>query len=403
MTVYPVFGNSNDLLDELRKIGCDEKAVSIFNKKFDTLPVKIIGMKCALANIIKQEMLSAKGDAVVHSKTVSCEIDKTDILLLGSPSVYANLIRKLEYQDYPTLLELGRQIRKMLDNFYNHIDSQKTRGGKTLSYGSPVIMGILNVTEDSFHDGGKFMDTDTAVRRAEEMVMQGASVIDIGGESSRPGAAPVPAEQEAERVLPVVEKIKKNMDAIVSVDTYKSAVAEETLKAGADMINDISAFTFDPKMAGVVKKYGALAVLMHMKGNPGNMQDHPHYDDVVREVVEFFDERVRYAVSEGIPEERIIIDPGIGFGKDLDHNKSLINHLSSLKKYGLPVMIGVSRKSMVGMILSGGKDASAVPTSERLYGTLGAHALAYMNGADIFRVHDVREHAQLFQVLKAIK
>lgn len=403
MTIYPIFGNTNDLLDELRKIGCDEKAVSIFNKKFDTLPVKITGLKCSLANIIKQEMLSSKGDAVVHSGSVSCEIEKTDILLLGNPSIYDNLIRKLEYQDYPTLLDLGRQLRRMLDNIYNRIYSHKTRSGRTVNYNEPVLMGILNMTDDSFHDGGKYNSLDKAFLRADEMVRSGAKILDIGGESSRPGARPVDENTELERVIPLVEKIRKELDTVISVDTYKSRVAEEALKAGADIVNDITALTFDLKMAEVVKRHHAHVILMHMQGTPMTMQSEPRYEDVIRELVEYFDDRVRYAVSEGIPEEKIIIDPGIGFGKTLNHNRSIIKYLSSMKKYGLPLMVGISRKSMIGLILGDGVDPAKVPSENRLYGTLGAHALAYMNGADIFRVHDVREHSELFKVMKAVK
>lgn len=403
MTIYPVFGNTNDLLDELRKIGCDEKAVSIFNKKFDTLPVKIIGVKCALANIIKQEMLSSKGDAVVHSKSVSCEVEKTDVLLLGTPSVYDALIRKLEYQDYPTLMELGRQLKKILDNIYNRIYSHKTRGGRTVNYNEPVLMGILNMTDDSFHDGGKYNTPDQAFKRAGEMIQSGAAIIDVGGESTRPGAQPLDVNAEMERVIPVIEKIHKELDTVISVDTYKSQVAEEALKAGADIVNDISAMTFDRKMAGVVKRYESHVILMHMQGTPANMQADPQYEDVIRELIEYFDDRIRYAVSEGIPEDKIIIDPGIGFGKKLNHNRAIIKYLSSFKKYGLPILIGVSRKSMIGLLLGDGDDPSKIPSSERLYGTLGAHALAYVNGAEIFRVHDVREHAEVFKVLKAIK
>lgn len=187
------------------------------------------------------------------------------------------------------------------------------------------------------------------------------------------------------------------------MDTYKSQVAEEALKAGADIVNDISAMTFDRKMAGVVKRYESHVILMHMQGTPANMQADPQYEDVIRELIEYFDDRIRYAVSEGIPEDKIIIDPGIGFGKKLNHNRAIIKYLSSFKKYGLPILIGVSRKSMIGLLLGDGDDPSKIPSSERLYGTLGAHALAYVNGAEIFRVHDVREHAEVFKVLKAIK
>ncbi len=188
MTIYPLFGNSNELLDELRKIGCAEKAVSIFNKKFDILPIKIIGIKTPMANIIKQEMISCKGDAVVHSETISCGIEKTDILLLGSQSIYQNFFRKMEFQAYPPLVELGKELKVMISKFFNKLTVQTTRNKKILDYSRPVIMGILNVTKDSFYDGNEYIELDKALKRCEEMVIQGAKIIDIGGESTRPGS-----------------------------------------------------------------------------------------------------------------------------------------------------------------------------------------------------------------------
>ncbi len=401
MTVYPLLGNTNDLVGELRSIGCDEKAVSIFSKKFDILPVKIIAVKPALANIVKQEMLSSKGDAVVHSGCVSCSVDKTDVLLLGSPSVYDTFLRKLEYQDYPTLMEMGRIIRKVLDNITNRVLSQKLRSGRALDYGRPLIMGILNVTGDSFYDGGRHLEPDRAAARAEDMEREGADIIDIGGESTRPGSQSVPEDEELSRVVPVIRALRKRTDIPVSIDTTKSAVARAALEAGADIVNDISALRFDPGMARVVREQGALAVLMHIRGTPRDMQNDPRYEDVVRELVEYFDERVAYAAGEGIPESRLILDPGIGFGKTPEHNILVLKNIQTFRKYGLPLLVGASRKSMVGSILGGA--GAPVPPEGRLFGTLAAHAKAFAGGADIFRVHDVREHAELFRVLSALK
>jgi dihydropteroate synthase len=405
MTIYPLFGNSNDLLDELRKIGCEEKAVSIFKKKFNTFPVKIIGVKTAMANIIKQEMISCKGDAVVHAKSISCGVEKTDVLLLGSESIYQNFCAKMEYQDYPSLAGLSRDLKKLIERFFNTIPSQKTRNGKIINYTKPVLMGILNMTDDSFYDGGKYKTRDTALKHAEEMIKNGADIIDIGGESTRPGAEPLSMDLEMEKVVPVVEALSKNTGVIISVDTYKAGVAEESLKAGADIINDISAASFDPGMVEIIKKYSAVIVLMHIKGTPKDMQKNPDYTDIIQELIEYFDAVITDLTQKGIKEENIIIDPGIGFGKKLQHNKAILRNLSAFKKYGLPLMIGVSRKSSIGMILSDAQDmkSGVLPAEERLYGTLGANAAAFWNGADLFRVHDVKEHSDLLKVLHSIK
>ncbi len=405
MTFYPLFGNKNDLNDELRKIGCDEKAISILNKKFDIFPIKIIGMKPALANIIKQEMISCKGDAVVHAKSISCAIDKTDVLLLGTDSIYQNFFKKMEYQNSPYLIDMAKQLKKMIEYFHSRIPSQSIKEKKKIDYSKPVIMGILNITKDSFYDGGKYLEIDKALNRCEEMITEGADIIDIGAESSRPGAEPVTAEEELEKIAPLVEKISKNMYTIISVDTTKSQVADEALKAGADIINDISGLRFDEKMAGIIQKHQALVVIMHMKGTPKDMQKEPFYEDVVRELVEYFDERIDFALNSGIIRNNIIIDPGIGFGKRLEDNKAIIKNLSSFRKYGLPILIGASRKSMIGMLLDGIKDKeqkTAAP-EKRLYGTLGIHAASYLQGADIFRVHDVKEHYEMLNVIHSIK
>jgi dihydropteroate synthase len=401
MTFYPLFGNSNDLQGELRKIGCDEKAISILNKKFDIFPVKIIGMKTSLANIVKQEMISCKGDAVVNEKTVSCTIEKTDVLLLGTESVYLNFFRKMEYQNSPALYELSKQLRKLLENYRSRIPVQKTRNNRSIIYSKPVIMGILNLTGDSFYDGGKYTDLDKALERCDEMILEGADIIDIGAESTKPGSLPVSKEYEIEKIIPVVRELARRGDIVISVDTNKAEVAEEALSGGADIINDISAMTFDPAMADVVKRNDAIAVLMHIRGKPADMQKDVHYDDIIRDVVMYFDEKVSLALDAGIFSERLIIDPGIGFGKRLEDNAALIKNISTFRKYGMPILLGASRKSFIGYMQ--GRNAIPAPADERLYGTLGIGAYSYIMGADILRVHDVKEHREMLNVLNSFK
>jgi dihydropteroate synthase len=254
-----------------------------------------------------------------------------------------------------------------------------------------LVMGVLNLTSDSFYDGGYYNAPQNALKRAMEMVEQGADIIDVGGESSRPGASPVSVEDELQRVIPMVEEIGRRCDVMISVDTTKSAVAQVGLEHGAKMINDISAMRYDPDMFDVVAQSGAFLVLMHMQGTPKTMQRDPSYRDVVAEIKDFLQERIGKAVRSGIGRQRLIVDPGIGFGKRLVHNLEILRRLSEFKDLEVPIMIGLSRKSFLGDILD-------VPVGERLTGTIAANSIAVANGADIIRVHDVKEGRQAADV-----
>jgi dihydropteroate synthase len=246
----------------------------------------------------------------------------------------------------------------------------------------PVVMGIVNVTPDSFSDGGFFLEPDAAVHHGRELAEEGAAILDVGGESTRPGAAPVAAEEELRRVLPVVDGLAGRAHRI-SIDTTKAAVAEAALDAGATIVNDISAFRFDPAVAGLVADRGAHCCLMHMLGDPRTMQEDPRYDDVVSEVKSFLEERLAFATGEGVAEDRVWLDPGIGFGKTVDHNLELLDRLDEIVAIGRPVVVGTSRKSFLGK-LTGGR-----PEKERLPGTIATNVIALERGATIFRVHDV--------------
>jgi dihydropteroate synthase len=255
---------------------------------------------------------------------------------------------------------------------------------KTFDLGQRTwLMGVVNVTPDSFFDGGLYFEPARAIERALELAAEGADVIDVGGESTRPGANPVPAEEEKKRILPIVEVLREKHQALISVDTSKTEVARAALAEGADIINDISAGRFDPRMLALVAESGAGLVLMHMKGTPRTMQIEPRYDDVLAEVKSFLQDRLEAAVSAGIPRENIIIDPGIGFGKRLEDNLALLNNLSVLTEIGRPILVGISRKSFIGKILN------AEP-EERLEGTIAAAVVSILNGADLLRVHDLR-------------
>ena len=257
-------------------------------------------------------------------------------------------------------------------------------------------MGVVNVTPDSFSDGGLFLDADAAVEQGERLASEGAEILDIGGESTRPGADPVPEDEELRRVLPVVERLAAGgTDARISIDTTKSAVARAALDAGATIVNDVSALRFDPGLARVVAESGADCCLMHMLGEPRTMQRDPRYDDVVSEVKAFLEERLAFAVGEGVGEERVWLDPGIGFGKTVEHNLELLRRLDEIVAIGRPVVIGTSRKSFLGK-LAGGRGES-----ERIPGTIATNVLALERGATVFRVHDVAQNADALAVAAA--
>ena len=255
------------------------------------------------------------------------------------------------------------------------------------------LMGVVNVTPDSFSDGGLYLDSDAAIVHGEELVGDGADVLDIGGESTRPGAVEVDEAEELRRTEPVVAGLAS--EATVSIDTSKLAVAEAALDAGASIVNDVTALQRDPEIAALCADRGAGVVLMHMPGNPRTMQDDPRYDDVVDDVKAFLAARVEFAVGEGIAEERVWLDPGIGFGKTVEHNLELLRRLAELRELGRPLVIGTSRKSFIGRI-----DGSEV--DERLGGSIASSVLAAAEGADVLRVHDVAETAQAMRVAEAI-
>jgi dihydropteroate synthase len=263
-----------------------------------------------------------------------------------------------------------------------------------------LIMGVLNVTPDSFSDGGKFPGVDLAVEHAREMARAGADIIDVGGESTRPGAVPVSPEEELLRVLPVIERLR---DLVVSVDTTKAVVAEQALAAGARIVNDISALRFDTRMVDVVRDAGAGVVLMHMQGTPQTMQQGPHYDDVIAEVRSFLAGRVAFAESRGLKKSQIAVDPGIGFGKTVAHNLQILARLGEFGSLGCPLLVGASRKSFIGKLLAPREAGRKHETDGRLWGTAATVAWSVAQGARIVRVHDVAEMADVVRMVEALK
>ncbi|GAB6182747.1 dihydropteroate synthase [Thermodesulfovibrio hydrogeniphilus] len=259
------------------------------------------------------------------------------------------------------------------------------------------IMGIVNVTPDSFFDGGRYFNVEQAVERGIRLAEEGADILDIGGESTRPGSEPVSVDEELKRVLPVIEKLSKKVNIPISIDTYKAQVAEEAIKAGATIINDISGLRFDPDMARIAAKYDVPVVIMHIKGAPKDMQKNPHYVALIPEIIEYLRESIIIAKNSGLDENKIIIDPGIGFGKTPEHNLEIIKNLKDFTLLEKPILIGPSRKSFIGKVLD-------EPSPEnRLEGTASAVAISVFNGANIIRVHDVAYMVKIVKMADAIK
>ena len=259
-----------------------------------------------------------------------------------------------------------------------------------------LIMGILNVTPDSFSDGGMYYNATQAVEFALQMEEEGADIIDVGGESTRPGAKTVELQKECDRILPVIEGIRTKSDILISIDTYKSEVARQSIATGAGMVNDISGMTFDPNMVDVIKDSGLPVVIMHIKGTPENMQKNPYYEDLMQELTEYFEERKKFARAKGILDQQIILDPGIGFGKRLQDNFQLLRELKRIVDIGFSVLIGPSKKSFIGLTLD-------LPVDQRLEGTAAAVTTGILKGARIVRVHDVKEMKRVALITDSIR
>jgi len=384
------------LLREIEKVGADPSSFGIFLEKSEIVPLKFFNLPSPGANIVKQEMLSLGGDAVVHRNVVNCKVERSDIILLGTRKHYRMLVEKLKQMNYFELDTLRKELKRFLSD-----DGKRSillKNGKTLSFDRTFIMGIINVTPDSFYKESRRMRVDEILKTAERMLKDGADILDVGGMSTRPGSDPVEVEEELKRVVPAIKALKENFpDSLISVDTYRWRVAKEAIDAGADIVNDISAMRFDENMSRLVADTGVPVVLMHIKGTPKTMQENPHYEDVVREISEYFEERINYALSQGISEKRIILDPGIGFGKRLEDNLEILRRIEEFKSFGFPILIGASRKSFIGHILDD------VPPEDRLEGTLAVAAWCCMKRVDIIRVHDVKENKRVLRVVEKLK
>ncbi len=385
-----------DARQEMQRLGVDLGGYSYMIPKQQHYSLKLEGLTPPAANIIKQEMLSIGAEAAVAKGTVSCTIKETGCLLSGTVGQLQRLVKKLESQPY-ALVEVGRAVADALSNIRSAEAGELTFVTRSRSFdlkGRAIIMGILNVTPDSFSDGGEFAKADRAVERALEMGAEGADIIDLGGESTRPGAEPVSVQEETERILPVVEALVNN-GIVVSIDTTKAAVARVALEAGAELVNDVSALA-DEGMAVAIAEHQAGVILMHRRGCPGQMQSNTTYNDIMAEVYGYLAEKIECAEQAGIERERIVIDPGFGFGKNLGGNLELLRRLREFQSLGRPLLVGTSRKSFIGKVLDKNID-------QRLTGTLATQVAALMNGAGLLRVHDVRQACEAAAMVAAIK
>jgi dihydropteroate synthase len=392
-----ISSRSSDTIERhLAKAGVDPEGIAIIKNKSERFIIKVDNVKAAAANIIKQQLLSIGGDAAVHRDVITGKPPLSTVYILTDRRRIEALAEKLEHQPF-ALSELGRDIIRLVEDHESPPQHIPLPGGGTIDLSDgPIVMGVLNVTPDSFSDGGSYNDPEQAVDRAHQMVEEGAGIIDIGGESSRPGAGELPAEDELARIQPVLERLSGRLGVPVSIDTRKAEVARTALDLGAVIINDISGFTRDPGMIPLAAKSGAAVVVMHMKGTPKTMQDDPSYDDVVSEILQWIEERTGILISNGVSPDKIIVDPGIGFGKRLADNIEILQELGDFRSLGFPVLVGHSRKSFIGMITGREPD-------ERLWGGLAALAKCLDGGARILRVHDVKETIDFIKVWRSIE
>ncbi len=378
------FRSVKELLECFDEIGPDPTGVEMMKEKACRYSILIRGVPSPVANIIKQEMLASGGDAAVSRSSIVCSEEDGSVLLMGSVKELRKVCERFKRQ-YFGLKEVGSEIMKMLEGIQSSLSSMawNWNGPRSLAPSRPLIMGILNVTPDSFSDGGEFLDVKTAVKHAQSMIEDGADIIDIGGESTRPFSDPVSADEELKRVIPVIKELSGITDTPISIDTSKPEVARAALNAGASLVNDVYGARKEG-MAELIADTGVPVVLMHMLGEPKTMQTDTHYNDVMDDIVDFFRERIAYMEEMGVKRDKIILDPGIGFGKTHEQNLEILHRLSELRIFGMPVLVGASRKGFIGTVT--GRDVD-----ERLYGSVSAAVISVMSGASIVRVHDVSE------------
>ncbi|MFB0516645.1 MAG: dihydropteroate synthase [Candidatus Neomarinimicrobiota bacterium] len=373
----------DELAREFDSINVDEGGIGIMSPKAFFHLLRLRALKSPAANILKQEMLSVGGECATSRTVILGDPVAQDVIIMGTRRQLAKLSARLKAQPFG-LKQVARQITAFIKNTSQNPPPLPSLMSSLAINPSryPLLMGVLNVTPDSFSDGNCYLEENAAIQHGMTLYEQGAEMIDVGGESTRPGSDPVPEEEELRRVLPVIRRLREQTDRPISIDTMKAPVAVEALEAGANLVNDVSAGRHDPRMLEVVAQAGCPYVMMHMQGEPKTMQQNPHYDHLMDELHRFFDERLAWAVKRAVKEEQIIIDPGIGFGKCREDNYEILRRLRELRVFGRPVLVGVSRKSFLQ------NELGEVP-KERYEESIAAGTIAMVNGADILRVHEV--------------
>ena len=383
----------DDVKAALKAVGVDDAGMSLMAPKALSRAVKIDSVDARGASILKQDMLSFGGDAALPMDVYTLKRKEVSVILIGHLKQYKRLLKKLKIQPYG-LKNVAAEVETALKNF----ESAPVLKGDSFKFNfskRTYLMGVLNVTPDSFSDGGQFDTVEAAVEQALSLQKQGADIIDIGGESTRPGSRRLSAAEEIERVLPVLKAIKGKVKVPISIDSYKPEVIEAALSAGASIVNDITGLK-DKAVRNLVAKNQVPVIIMHMQGTPQNMQDDPSYDDVVADIYGFFERQSRLVIEEGLDSSKVVLDPGIGFGKTPGHNLEILRRLSEFKSLGFPLLVGTSRKSFIGAV-------TGAEVTERLFGTIASLVAAAAKGANIVRVHDVAAAKQALQVADAIR
>jgi len=399
--VLKIYG-SEDLTAIMRELKVDPYGIRIMLPKGINYLIRINSLPGVAANILKQELLSIGGECALPKEALTARNKKTDCLLIATLAQYNCLIEKLKKQPF-SLKKLSEDISRVLANYSREAFPLKLGKYRIEPGRSARIMGIVNATPDSFSGDGLYRNPivkwenqrlDYLVEYAVKQVRDGADILDIGGESSRPQAKPVSLKEEISRTIPLIKLISKRIKTPISIDTCKPEVAQAALDNGAVMVNDITGLR-NPKMAAVISRYNAACVIMHMKGTPRTMQKNPAYRALIDEILGFLSHSIEQALQSGINPDKIIVDPGIGFGKTTEHNLEILKRLAEFKSLGKPILVGTSRKAFIGKILD-------LPVEKRMIGTITSCVLAAANGADIVRVHDVKETAQALKLTQAI-
>jgi len=386
--------SARDAIHEMGKVGVDPTGLKLMKGKALHYTFKVEGIEPRMAHFLKQEMLSFGGDVALNQKGIDCSTQVTDAILMGTEKQFERLLLRLT--QYPELQSIGDSLKETLKNVRKNYYPLHCRKQSFLLGKKTLIMGVLNVTPDSFSDGGLYLNKERALEHGLRMVEEGADMIDIGGESTRPGAKPIDINEELQRVLPVIEALSKRISIPISIDTYKSEVAQRAIDAGAEIINDISGLNFDPHMAKVAAREDIPIILMHIRGTPETMQKDIHYNSIFSEIILYLKDSIQRAEDAGVDPKKIIIDPGIGFGKTVSDNLIIIKNLKEFRILGKPILLGTSRKSFIGKLLNAGP-------KDRIEGTLSSIAIGVLNGAHIIRSHDVLEAKRAVAIADAIR